>query len=609
MQQKNQLNIDDTCANKLKTLRDSGISVIPLNNKRPHFSIKWKQYQTAIPSEAIVNDWINQGFQSYGVICGYISQGIMVIDFDCPQLYDRFSIRFPNIAKTYTVETKRGFHLYLKTKFNVSSRQFEKCDIKGDGGYVVGEGSCIDEYIYKIKRNDPIRQISYLHYQEILQWLSPRLEVSESVPKNDNTQLDLIAYYLEQVPQKGRNNALYMAARLAYRKNIHMQHVITTLLDSYIHTKAQYQHKAETVEQRRKEALQTIKSAYKGTKQLSAQNLGLANSIREAILKKQGSTISARLLDAIRKLKYKTQWITGGQLWDLARIYRISKKSLMRILSGDLSKIGKERLFKRFDYDKLYNVSQGDKRKPKSNMGRPTQYIYKIPEDKYLCNILKVENSMSDNLNPDDLRSAGGYRRALHRELIRRLSPMIRVSWFAERLGVHRRTIFRYNMQLGVSVKPMVQRQRLTVKGLDDLVDNRDKWGNSFTPGAWLETQSGKRYPAIREIGSKFLAYGQAMMLCRQLPSQYTLPEEQGEQVSSIELPAHLKSRATCLTYSNIQQVIPPDWATNKFDLGGYLAVYNGYEWTFRPPLRVVAYSLVKQYEDGLVYFIRQLKS
>lgn len=608
MQQESQLNIHDTCANKLKSLRDSGISVIPLNGKRPHFSIKWKQYQTAIPSEAIVNHWINQGFQSYGLICGYISQGIIVIDFDSPELYAQFHIKFPNIAKTYTVKTKRGYHLYFKTRFNVPSRQFEKCDIKGDGGYVVGEGSCIDGYIYTIKRNDPIRQISYLHYQEILQWLSPRLEIPKLVPKNSNTQLDLISYYLGQVPQKGRNNALYITARLAYRKNIHMQDVITTLLDSHIHMKAQHQHKVETVEQRRKEAHQTINSAYKSSKKISAQNLGLANNIREAILKTQRSTISARLLDAIRRLKSGTQWITGKQLCNLAKSYRISKKSLMRILSGDLSKIGKERLFKRFDYDKLYNVSQGDKRKPKSKMGRPTQYIYKVPSDKYLCNILKVEESLSDNLKPDDLRSAGGYRRALHRELIRRLSPMIRVSWFAERLGVHRRTIFRYNMRLGVSVKPMIQRQGLTVKVLDELVDNHDKLDSSFTPGTWLETPSGKRYPALREIGSKFIAYGQALMLCRQLPSQYTLPEEHGQE-ASIELPAYLKSRATCLTYSNIQQVIPPDWATNKFDLGGYLAVYNGYEWTFRPPLRVVAYPLVKQYEEGLVYFVRQLKS
>ena len=97
-----------------------------------------------------------------------------------------------------------------------------------------------------------------------------------------------------------------------------------------------------------------------------------------------------------------------------------------------------------------------------------------------------------------------------------------------------------------------------------------------------------------------------SIKLCHQLPTRYNLPD--GVHGENVELPDHLKSRSHLLTYSTVHEILPPDWANHKYDLGGYLAVYTGYEWTFRPPLRVIAYQLVKQYEDGLIYFIRPLK-
>jgi hypothetical protein len=601
---------NELCANTLQAVYNLGFSVIPLQGKRPHRLVKWKQYQSLRPDTNTLNHWMKQSFDSYGIICGRVSQGIIVIDFDCAELYAEFTNEFSSISHTYTVKTKRGYHLYFKLAFSIPSRQFEKCDIKGDGGYVVGAGSTVNGYKYTPVQQISIQSLVYKQYKVIVDWLQP---VIKQLPF---TQLyksaNLQKRYKELVLSSGRNNALYTVACEARRNNISQDQTIEKLATEYARTPTNSTHKAETITHRLTEAIRTIKSAYNSSGYVNSNDNDLPNSIREKLLQIQKSTITSRILDGIRLEKLNSQWATLNQLLKLAKQFHISKRSILRVLTSDLAKANGKRIFKQIpyqDYIESY-VSQDDKREPNSKVGRPTRYIYKIPTNEYLCNILKTEESPSDNLRVEDLYSAGAYRRALHRELIMRLSPIIRVDWYANRLGVHRRTIFRYNTQLGVMVKPTIVKKVLTKEAIKDLPHNESQDSNGFTPGMWLETFTGKRYPALKSIANNLVTNIKArVILCKQLPSRYTLYKEGIGEGYSVQLPDHLKSRGKLLTHSNIQQILSPDWATQKFDLGGYLAVYNGYEWTFRPPLRVIAYQLMKRYEEGLVYFIKPLKT
>lgn len=600
------------CANKLLTLNNEGISVIPLQGKRPRADIRWKQYQTQLPNINIINSWLKKPIDSYGIICGYISNGIIVIDFDCPHLYDEFVTQFKNLAETYTVKTKRGYHLYFKTTFSVSSRHFDKCDIKGDGGYVVGEGSIIDGHQYKLVKQANILSLSYKNYQSILEWLIPTPQQKQQMFQDVSTHINLVDKYLAIVPHTGRNNALYAIACQARRQSISEEQAIQILAPEYVTTPANSAHRVETATQRLTEAINTIQSAYKSSRYIPIESKSLPNSIREKILQTQKSTIVPRLLDAIKVEKMRSNWITLAELVKIGQKVHISKCSIIKILTGEQAKIFGKRLFKQVryqDYIESY-VSQGDKRKPNSKVGRPTQFIYQIPTDKYLCNILKVDCGLSDPLRLQDLFSAAAYRRALHRELILRLSPIIRVDWYANRLGVHRRTIFRYNLQLGVIATPTVVKDTLTTETVPNLADNDNLEMKGFTPGRWLETLSGKRYPALKSIAKNLMNTLKApVKYCKQLPSRYTLYRDRVGDAFRVHLPDHLESRGKRLNLSNIHEILSPDWATKKFDLGGYLAVYNGYEWTFRPPFRSIAYQLMKQYEEGLVYFIKPLKT
>lgn len=602
----------ENCANILRALHKQGISAIPLQGKRPHFAIKWKRYQTELPELIILEDWVKQPLESYGIICGRVSQGIIVIDFDCPDLYMKFANQFKKLANTYTVKTKRGYHIYLKTAFPVSSRHFDNCDIKGDGGYIVGAGSIVDGHRYTINKQTAIRSIDYKQHTAILDWLAPKPTQLPLLPTTSVNQFDLVKRYIELLPEHGRNNGLYRVAYEARQHQITKQEVINILATKHATTPPISTHKNETTAQRLKEAITTIDSAYKTETKFYQHSKHIPNNVREQILQKQNSTVTPRLLDAIRIKAISSLWITSVDLIQIAKQFHISKKSILRILTGDLAKIDGKRLFKQIRYQDHIEpyVSQDDKREPNSSVGRPTQYIYQIPTDTYLCKILKVQKNVSDCLHPEDLYSAGAYRRALHRELILRLSPLIRVDWYANRLGVHRRTIFRYNIQLGVTATPIIIKNVLTLEIAQGLSDNDSLETKGFTPGLWLETPTGKRYPALKSIAKNLVINIKAVVkICKQLPSRYTLANVAKQDDYSVKLPDHLRSRGKLLTYSNVHKILSPDWATKKFDLGGYLAVYNGYEWTFRPPFRVIAYQLVKRYEEGLVYFIKPLKT
>jgi hypothetical protein len=79
--------------------------------------------------------------QNIGIRTGSESW-ITVVDLD-PQHLDNFFELFPTaLEETYTVKTGRsGYHLYYQYIQKLKSRDYTICDIKSDGGYVIGAGS------------------------------------------------------------------------------------------------------------------------------------------------------------------------------------------------------------------------------------------------------------------------------------------------------------------------------------------------------------------------------------------------------------------------------------------------------------------------------------
>ena len=91
------------------------LSVVPIvkGQKRP--AIKWTEYQSRIPDASEIYEWFHERDYQIGVVCGAVSGGLVVLDFETPTAYNEWAGRHPWIAQnTRTVQTGKGFHVYAK---------------------------------------------------------------------------------------------------------------------------------------------------------------------------------------------------------------------------------------------------------------------------------------------------------------------------------------------------------------------------------------------------------------------------------------------------------------------------------------------------------------
>lgn len=137
---------------------------IPLinNSKRPCIGIKWETSKT--------RDKIQE---NHGILTGQVND-IIVIDLDLykdksfnksefiKEFTNEFTNEFIKQFNTYTVRTcNNGFHLYFKYDPEIKQTVCAKhnIDIRSDGGYVLGNGSIINNKKYKIELNTSIKTI------------------------------------------------------------------------------------------------------------------------------------------------------------------------------------------------------------------------------------------------------------------------------------------------------------------------------------------------------------------------------------------------------------------------------------------------------------------
>ncbi|GAG12678.1 unnamed protein product, partial [marine sediment metagenome] len=106
----------------------------------------WKPYQTERADEAKLHHWFgSNGDQGVAVICGEVSGGLVVRDFDQMAAYERWAAEYPELAETLpTVATGRpGRHVYVRANIDQirdlspsrgSVLTFDDGEVRG-GGY------------------------------------------------------------------------------------------------------------------------------------------------------------------------------------------------------------------------------------------------------------------------------------------------------------------------------------------------------------------------------------------------------------------------------------------------------------------------------------------
>ena len=249
-----------------------GWSVIPLLGgsppsigKRPRLA--WTKYQQQQASEQQVNTWFAEGCEAYGVICGSISN-LIVIDFDDAEIQTEFMFKFPHLMNTRIVQSGlRGtLHIYLQINFPVKTTKIRGGDLKAEGSYIVGAGSQIADGMWKVVNDAPLYQISEAELNDILSTFGIQQAKSSmqfQIAADAKSPDDFVRiYHFLANELNSRNEALFRTGCYMRDEGYSASDVTTVLADVHVNRKATHQHKTEKYKQRVREAERTIQSVF-----------------------------------------------------------------------------------------------------------------------------------------------------------------------------------------------------------------------------------------------------------------------------------------------------------------------------------------------------------
>jgi len=275
-------------------------------------AVRWSAYKHSRCTDADVYQWcVERGYGGLAVVTGRISS-LAVLDFDDRARFDEFQQEYSDLAETYTVETRRGVHLYFKifSSVQVESRKVAGVDLQFDGRYVVAPPTVIDGHQYRVIRDMAPKTVTQAEVQHIYAFLEATNQENAPAPisvlsadVSNGVQLtgrELVALYLRQATRMGRNNALFQASLRARDAGWPLEQVVACLANIHAHQPVNSVHHTETSERRYREAIGTIKSVFSRPacqrRNLTGQ---LSNSIRETLLK-DGQTHTLRVIEGLQ---------------------------------------------------------------------------------------------------------------------------------------------------------------------------------------------------------------------------------------------------------------------------------------------------------------------
>lgn len=120
-----------------------GFSVIPLEARGKKPALEWRTFQSRKPAESELVKWFYRSERNLGIVCGGISGGLTVIDFDRESAWEAWIEEDTTRWLIPTVTTSHGKHVYIKTEVPCGNRRFHDrgIDLRGEGGYVVAPPS------------------------------------------------------------------------------------------------------------------------------------------------------------------------------------------------------------------------------------------------------------------------------------------------------------------------------------------------------------------------------------------------------------------------------------------------------------------------------------
>lgn len=154
------------------------ISVIPCAGKKPALP-SWEYYQARRADEPRILQWHREGkLTNVGVVCGRVSDNLVIVDLDGQKAVDAFAITFPDLLDTFSVTSGSGLgmHLYYRvTELPPTTRvvacTYGNVELRANGTYVVAPPSLhpVSGKPYTIARREGIQQLH--HMRPVVEWI------------------------------------------------------------------------------------------------------------------------------------------------------------------------------------------------------------------------------------------------------------------------------------------------------------------------------------------------------------------------------------------------------------------------------------------------------
>lgn len=131
---------DNLLAAALDYAERFGWSIVPIaGDKRPPKGFRLLPRYRTVAGPDLLRGWFERyELSGIAIVCGMVSGGLIVRDFDDEAAYERWAQRFSELARSApTVRTKRGYHVYCRCETMVRSRRLEDGELRVERHYVV----------------------------------------------------------------------------------------------------------------------------------------------------------------------------------------------------------------------------------------------------------------------------------------------------------------------------------------------------------------------------------------------------------------------------------------------------------------------------------------
>lgn len=161
-----------------------GCSVLPLKSgsKKPGVR-SWKEFQNRRPERDELQSWFSGGGRNIGIVCGDVSDRLVVRDFDSSASYEIWQSQYPDSSRSLpTVATHRGFHVYARSPESIPSKQLGDGEIRANGNYVAAPPSIHPDgttYSWTIPLVDDIPVINFSAEGLLTDWTSCNIEAEK----------------------------------------------------------------------------------------------------------------------------------------------------------------------------------------------------------------------------------------------------------------------------------------------------------------------------------------------------------------------------------------------------------------------------------------------